>query len=226
MIHRHCHTTCTSRRQCLFVFWHICRYCFVGIGVLFFGVFYWATWWAILPRLFGYNLSPRKIVLSDGTVVTKVSGYLPSYLHVLIKMDLVWQSVFREVVSCKFPSKFCINVTRIVTHTHLFGLPIHPNIAVDGESRILRLSHCFLSGKTTSTSTYLISSSCSRSPFRGYSRLKPVGFKCWFLLFLWLCSFLSWRCFDCFEAFCVMFCLVAWVNTTSQLHLWLLTSSH
>ncbi|KAI0044682.1 high affinity methionine permease [Auriscalpium vulgare] len=45
-------------------------YCLVGIGVMLFGVTYWAAWRVVLPRVFGYELVPRKDVLSDGTVVT------------------------------------------------------------------------------------------------------------------------------------------------------------
>ncbi|ETW77742.1 amino acid transporter [Heterobasidion irregulare TC 32-1] len=44
-------------------------YCLVGIGVLTFGVLYWASWRIILPKVFGYELVPRKEVLEDGTVV-------------------------------------------------------------------------------------------------------------------------------------------------------------
>ncbi|KAF8835791.1 amino acid transporter [Paxillus ammoniavirescens] len=50
-----------------------CRYCLVGIGVLGFGVLYWAAWRIILPKVFGYELVPRKDVLEDGTVVTLFS---------------------------------------------------------------------------------------------------------------------------------------------------------
>ncbi|KIJ12536.1 hypothetical protein PAXINDRAFT_117997 [Paxillus involutus ATCC 200175] len=48
-------------------------YCLVGIGVLGFGVLYWAAWRIILPKVFGYELVPRKDVLEDGTVVTSFS---------------------------------------------------------------------------------------------------------------------------------------------------------
>ena len=41
----------------------------MGIGVLFFGVFYWATWRIILPNLGKYELVPEKQILEDGTVV-------------------------------------------------------------------------------------------------------------------------------------------------------------
>lgn len=49
------------------------RYCLVAIAVMVFSVFYWATWWVVLPRLFKYKLVPVKDKLSDGTVVTIVS---------------------------------------------------------------------------------------------------------------------------------------------------------
>ncbi|KAI6039605.1 amino acid permease-domain-containing protein [Pisolithus marmoratus] len=45
-------------------------YCLVGIGVALFGVAYWAGWRVLLPRVFGYELVPRKEVLEDGTFVT------------------------------------------------------------------------------------------------------------------------------------------------------------
>jgi hypothetical protein len=37
------------------------------------GVLYWAAWRIILPKVFGYELVPRKERLDDGTVVTVVS---------------------------------------------------------------------------------------------------------------------------------------------------------
>ncbi len=58
------------------------RYCLVGIGVMFFGVFYWAMWRVILPKIFKYELVPRKETLDDGTVVTLVR-FLWWYLRVL-----------------------------------------------------------------------------------------------------------------------------------------------
>jgi len=45
-------------------------YCLVGIGVMAFGIFYWAVWRVILPRVFKYEPVPVKETLSDGTVVT------------------------------------------------------------------------------------------------------------------------------------------------------------
>ncbi|KAI0685727.1 amino acid transporter [Cytidiella melzeri] len=45
-------------------------YCIVGIGVMIFGVVYWAVWAIVLPKLFGYTLAPAKDVLADGTVIT------------------------------------------------------------------------------------------------------------------------------------------------------------
>ncbi|KAI6027038.1 amino acid transporter [Pisolithus marmoratus] len=47
-------------------------YCLVGTGVALFGVAYWAGWRVLLPRVFGYELVPRKEVLEDGTFVTVV----------------------------------------------------------------------------------------------------------------------------------------------------------
>ena len=49
------------------------RYCLVGIAIMFAGVLYWAVWRVVLPRVFHYELVPRKEKLEDGTVVTLVS---------------------------------------------------------------------------------------------------------------------------------------------------------
>lgn len=50
------------------------RYCLVGIGIMLVGVLYWAGWQILLPKVFGYELIPRKETLSDGTVITLVSS--------------------------------------------------------------------------------------------------------------------------------------------------------
>ena len=47
-------------------------YCLVGVGVMLFGVSYWAIWRVVLPKMFGYRLSHRKEALADGTVVAIV----------------------------------------------------------------------------------------------------------------------------------------------------------
>ncbi|KAG2053780.1 amino acid transporter [Suillus hirtellus] len=49
-------------------------YCLVGIAVMFVGVLYWAAWRIILPKVFGYELVPRKERLDDGTFVTVFSS--------------------------------------------------------------------------------------------------------------------------------------------------------
>jgi amino acid transporter len=49
-------------------------YCIVGIVVMLAGVLYWAAWRIILPKVFGYELVPRKERLDDGTVVTVFSN--------------------------------------------------------------------------------------------------------------------------------------------------------
>jgi amino acid transporter len=49
-------------------------YCLVGIAVMLAGVLYWAAWRIILPKVFGYELVPRKERLDDGTVVTVFSN--------------------------------------------------------------------------------------------------------------------------------------------------------
>ena len=48
------------------------RYCLVGIAVMALGVIYWAVWRVVLPKIFGYELVPNKVVLDDGTVVNVV----------------------------------------------------------------------------------------------------------------------------------------------------------
>ncbi|KAF9239123.1 amino acid transporter [Melanogaster broomeanus] len=50
-------------------------YCLVGIGVMVFGVLYWAGWRILLPKVFGYELVPRKQALDDGTFVTLCRTY-------------------------------------------------------------------------------------------------------------------------------------------------------
>ncbi|KAI9570764.1 hypothetical protein HD554DRAFT_2017859, partial [Boletus coccyginus] len=47
-------------------------YCIVGKGVMFFRVAYRAMWRILLPKVFRYELVPRKETLKDGTVVTLV----------------------------------------------------------------------------------------------------------------------------------------------------------
>ena len=47
-------------------------YCLVGIAVMVAGVLYWAGWRILLPKVFGYELVPRKETLTDGTVITLV----------------------------------------------------------------------------------------------------------------------------------------------------------
>ncbi|KAG1850205.1 amino acid transporter [Suillus subalutaceus] len=49
-------------------------YCLVGIAVMFAGVLYWSAWRIVLPKVFGYELVPRKERLDDGTVVTVFSN--------------------------------------------------------------------------------------------------------------------------------------------------------
>ncbi|KAH8082805.1 amino acid transporter [Cristinia sonorae] len=49
-------------------------YCLVGIAIMLTGVLYWAGWRIILPKVFGYELVPRKETLPDGTVITVFSN--------------------------------------------------------------------------------------------------------------------------------------------------------
>jgi hypothetical protein len=39
------------------------------------GVIYWAGWRILLPKVFGYELVPRKETLPDGTVITLVRSF-------------------------------------------------------------------------------------------------------------------------------------------------------
>ncbi|KIJ63366.1 hypothetical protein HYDPIDRAFT_29618 [Hydnomerulius pinastri MD-312] len=48
-------------------------YCLVGIAIMVVGVLYWAGWRILLPKVFGYELIPRKEALEDGTIVTLFS---------------------------------------------------------------------------------------------------------------------------------------------------------
>ena len=48
------------------------RYCLVGIAIMVFGIIYWAVWRIVLPKIFGYQLVPNKVILDDGTVVNVV----------------------------------------------------------------------------------------------------------------------------------------------------------
>ncbi|KAF7797306.1 hypothetical protein EIP86_008501 [Pleurotus ostreatoroseus] len=48
-------------------------YCLVGIAIMVTGVLYWAGWRILLPKVFGYELVPRKETLDDGTVITLFS---------------------------------------------------------------------------------------------------------------------------------------------------------
>jgi amino acid transporter len=50
------------------VYW---AYSLVGIGVCFFGALYWLFWKQIMPRALGYTLEEDKIVIKDGTFVTR-----------------------------------------------------------------------------------------------------------------------------------------------------------
>lgn len=45
----------------------------MGIAIMVTGVLYWAAWRVLLPKVFGYELVPRKEILDDGTVITLVS---------------------------------------------------------------------------------------------------------------------------------------------------------
>ncbi|KAF8878903.1 amino acid transporter [Gymnopilus junonius] len=48
-------------------------YCLVGIAIMVTGFLYWAVWRVVLPKIFGYELVPSKVVLEDGTVVNVFS---------------------------------------------------------------------------------------------------------------------------------------------------------
>ena len=52
------------------------------------GIIYWAVWRVVLPKIFGYELVPNKVVLDDGTVVNVVRSLL-SFL-----LDLSWLKIY------------------------------------------------------------------------------------------------------------------------------------
>ncbi|KAN0073754.1 Amino acid permease domain containing protein [Tylopilus felleus] len=64
-------------------------YCLVGIGVMLVGVAYWAGWRILLPKVFGYELVPRKEKLEDGTVVTLVNLVMRIMLPKTVWYELV-----------------------------------------------------------------------------------------------------------------------------------------
>jgi amino acid transporter len=47
-------------------------YAVVGIGVIVFGLFYWAIWFKIIPKWRSYRIEEDADVLSDGTTVSKL----------------------------------------------------------------------------------------------------------------------------------------------------------
>ena len=61
---------------------------------MIFGVLYWFVWRVVFPKVFGYELVPRKEELGDGTVVTVVSQ-LPFFG---IEMGFLTRLWFRLVV--------------------------------------------------------------------------------------------------------------------------------
>ena len=56
------------------------RYCLVGIAIIGLGVIYWAVWRIVLPKIFGYELVPTKVVLGDGTIVNVVRSFFSFFL--------------------------------------------------------------------------------------------------------------------------------------------------
>ena len=52
------------------------RYCLVAIAIMILGVIFWAVWRVVLPKIFIYELVPKKVVLEEGTVVVVVSSFL------------------------------------------------------------------------------------------------------------------------------------------------------
>ena len=62
------------------------------------GVIYWAVWRVILPKIFGYELVPNKVVLDDGTVVNVVrSLYHHSFLDVWLTIICILYFSLDEV---------------------------------------------------------------------------------------------------------------------------------
>ena len=52
------------------------RYCLVAIAIMILGVIFWAVWRVVLPKIFRYELVPKKVVLKEGTVVVVVNSFL------------------------------------------------------------------------------------------------------------------------------------------------------
>jgi hypothetical protein len=63
-----------------------------------FGVIYWAVWRVVLPKIFGYELVPSKVVLNDGTTV-----------NVVRFLSLIYYSF--DVYGADHPS-FCVVFTK------------------------------------------------------------------------------------------------------------------
>ncbi|KAF8230251.1 hypothetical protein L208DRAFT_127989 [Tricholoma matsutake] len=86
---------------CVYLFWfsprrlRIRRYCLVGICIMFFGVFYWAVWRIMLPKLGKYRLIPEKEILKDGTVVTIVGSLITyrRYLRLMISFQFTHEEL-------------------------------------------------------------------------------------------------------------------------------------
>ena len=47
------------------------------------GVIYWAVWRVVLPKIFGYELVPKKVVLDDGTVVNVVRSFFKHFFFLV-----------------------------------------------------------------------------------------------------------------------------------------------
>jgi len=57
------------------------------------GIIYWAVWRVVLPRIYGYELVLKKVVLDDGTVVNVVR-FFSRFLFILDVLWLTHPSVF------------------------------------------------------------------------------------------------------------------------------------
>ena len=101
-------------------------YCLVGIGILTCGVLYWAAWQIVLPKVFGYELIPRKEKLNDGTVVTVVSTPLPSpLLRCIVRIVRLTNVLFYSLI----PRNSIKTLTdgSFLPHFHLLTISFPPS---------------------------------------------------------------------------------------------------
>ena len=80
------HSVILAPKSTLFKPFVLIRYCLVRIAVMVLGVIYWTVWRVVLPKIFGYELVPNKVILDDGTIVNVVRSLF------IILLD-VWPTI-------------------------------------------------------------------------------------------------------------------------------------